>query len=224
MNLKGDFQKKLAIVIVFIVFACLNFFLGFYLKGQIDHKISRFNFTKEVSLKTQNTNSLTKVHSEVSPDGLKEIILYEKSFTGNTQEEYHNYLANQHIFAVREFDPWNENEIFLGDEMVGYPHWLGNDFIFFTTRCGTGCRGLELVNIHSKESKGAVITTTPISKDGYETNFRDWFGHEYQFSGSDKNLRSVYLNGKVYLIFEMWNNNQSIGEKKFLFTGNLLEE
>lgn len=45
-----------------------------------------------------------------------------------------------------------------------------------------------------------------LSLENDMTVFLDWFGHEYKFPWWDKNLRSVYLDGKAYLIFEMWNN------------------
>lgn len=214
MNLRDNLRKNPAVIVVVILFACLSFFLGLYLRDKLNNRVLGIN----------STEGLTEIHSEVSPNGLKEIILYKRPFTGDNQEEYRDYLAHQHIFTVREFDPWNENDVFFGDEKVGYPYWLDNDFIFFTIGCGTGCRGLKLINTGSGKSRSAVITTIPISKDGYETHFRDWFGQEYKFHGWDKNLRSVYLNGDTYLIFEMWNDNQSIGEKKFLFIGNSLKE
>lgn len=61
-------------------------------------------------------------------------------------------------------------------------------------------------------------------KDSFMTHLKDWFGQEFEFEGYNENIRSVYIDGKTYLIFEMWNNKQPIGEKKFLFTGNSLKE
>lgn len=169
-------------------------------------------------------SELNEVHSETSPDGLREIILYKKVFTGDREYEYRSYLNNQYLFAVKEFKNGIEREIYIGDDHVDYPHWLGNDFIFFTGGVCTGCRGFYLVNINSKQSYNGVITTTPITKDSFTTHLKDWFDEEFEFPGFDENIRSVYLNGKTYLIFEMWNNNQYIGEKRFLFTGNSLIE
>lgn len=215
----------------------INLFLVFTVGVGFTFALQRIDFNKflpwslqpvveesEEFEESQQQGEFTIKYLEISPNGQNAIILYKRPFIGRSDLNYKNYLSNQYFFVVRESESWQERYIYVGDDGVGYPHWLGNDFIFFTTRCGTGCRGLELVNVYSKESKGAVITTTPISKDGYETNFRDWFGHEYKFPGSDKNLRSVYLNGRTYLIFEMWNNNQALGEKRFLFTENSLEE
>ncbi|MDO8637961.1 MAG: hypothetical protein Q7R43_00155 [Candidatus Daviesbacteria bacterium] len=211
------------------------FFLAFTVGVGFAFSLQRINFNKflpwslqpvveEIEESQQQKEEFTVKFMETSPNGQNDIVLYERPFIGRSDLDYKNYLANQYFFVVRESGSQQEHYIYVGNYKVGYPHWLGNDFIFFTTGCGTGCRGLEFVNINSRESKGAVITTTPISKDGYETNFRDWFSHEYNFSGYDKNLRSVYLGDKAYLIFEMWNNNQSIGEKRFIFTGNSLEE
>lgn len=185
------------------------------------------NVAKTLNKKSDTENlkpQLREVHSETSPDGLREIILYERPFIGESEREYSNYLNNRYLFVVREFEHWTEREIYIGDYKVGNPHWLGNNFIFFTGGCGTGCRGFYLVDTRSKESFQGVITTTPVSKDGFITYLHDWFDHKFEFVGADKNIRSVYLDSKVYLIFEMWNNDQAIGEKKFLFTGDSLKE
>lgn len=215
MNWKNNFKKKLIFISCFFLIVLLSFLLIEY---RIDYKINN----KILGITAED--KLTEIYSETSPDGINQIILYKRPFTGRSDHEYKNYLNNQHLFVVREFEPWVEHDLFVGDNRVGYPHWLGNDFIFFTAGCGTGCRGLYLVDTRSKESYLGTITTTPVSKDGFETYFHDWFDHEFEFVGFDKNIRSVYLNDKVYLIFEMWNNNQAIGEKKFLFTGDSLKE
>lgn len=191
-------------------------------------EISSQRSTRILNEKNDSGNvriELSEVHSETSPDGLREIILYKRPFIGESDREYSNYLNNQYLFVVREFDHWIEREVYIGDYKVGTPHWLGNDFIFFTGGCGTGCRGFYLVNINSRQSYNGVITTTPVSRDGFITHLRDWFDHQFEFTGYDENIRSVYLNGKIYLIFEMWNNKKYIGEKRFLFTGqNLIEQ
>ncbi len=185
------------------------------------------NVTKTLNKKSDTKNlkpQLREVHSETSPDGLREIILYERPFTGDREYEYRSYLNNQYLFAVKEFENGVEREIYIGDYKVGNPHWLGNDFIFFTGGCGTGCKGFYLVDTRSKESFQGVITTTPVSKDGFITYLHDWFDEKFEFVGVNKNIRSVYLDGEAYLIFEMWNNNQYVGEKRFLFTENSLKE
>lgn len=176
-------------------------------------------------LKLQNkTKELKLVDSETSPDGTKKILLYETPFNGSNQLDYQNYLSNKYIFAVKELNSGRERYVFVNDYKTGNPHWLGNEHIFFTGGCGTGCRGLYLVNINSKESHPGVLTVTPITKNSFETNFRDWFGQEFKFPGGPKQIKSVLVENKTYLVFQMENNGQSIGEKKFLFSKNRLEE
>lgn len=164
------------------------------------------------------------VYSETSPDGIKEVLLYETPFNGENQLEYYNYLSNQYFFAIKELDSGRERYIFVNDYKTGNPHWLSNEHIFFTSGCGTGCQGLYLVNTNSKESRSAVLTVTSLAKDSFETHFRDWFDREFKFPGWPKHIRSILLEDKVYLIFQMWNNGQSAGEKRFLFSKNELKE
>lgn len=223
MNWKSSFKRKFLFILGFclLVFLCCFLFLSI-LENKIESRITELI----KSTTTENLRSIEprRKYSETSPNGLREIILYERVFTGDGEYEYRSYLNNQYLFVVKEFRNGAEHEIYIGDDKVGYPHWLGNDFIFFTGGCGTGCRGFYLVDTRSKESFQGVITTTPVSENGFATHLHDWFDHEFKFVGFDKNIRSVYLDNKTYLIFEMWNNNQYIGEKKFLFTGDSLKE
>lgn len=225
-SISAHFTRTIKIGVGVIVFSLILVFVILALPDEIVSALGNIQMSLEnkqndvENLKPQ----LHEVHSETSPDGLREIILYERPFTGESDREYGNYLNNQYLFVVREFERWIEREVYIGDYKVGNPHWLSNDFVFFTGGCGTGCRGLHLVDIKSKESYKGVITTTPVSKDSYMTHLHDWFDHEFEFIGFDKNIRSVYLDGKTYLIFEMWNKDQAIGEKIFIFTGNSLKE
>ncbi len=167
---------------------------------------------------------LKLVYSETSPDRTKKVLLYETPFNGSSQLDYQNYLSNKYFFAVRELNSRRERYVFVNDYKTGNPHWLGNEHIFFTGGCGTGCRGLHLVNINSKEFHPGVLTVTSITKDSFETNFRDWFGQEFNFPGGPKDIKSVAVEDKTYLVFQMENNGQSAGEKRFLFRENGLKE
>lgn len=212
------------IILVSLVFIVILFLLGGLQDIELNN-LTKLVFTKkDAAPETENETKLTKKFIEISPDGTRQIILYEKPFAGSGELDYRNYLSNQYLFTVKELDNGREHDVFAGDYKVGYPHWLDNNFIFFTAGCGTGCRGIYLVDTRSKESYQGTITTTPISQDGFKTHFHDWFDQEFKFVGWGKNIRSVYLNGKAYLIFEMWNNKQYIGEKRFLFTGDSLKE
>lgn len=166
-----------------------------------------------------------RIHTEVSPDGTRNVVLYEMPFTGEGDLDYRNYLSGQHLYSVEDLSLTSNWEfyVFVGDYKSGYPQWLNNDYVFFTDGCGSGCRALYLVNTLNKEVRSAVIETDVLSKEKFETRFHDWFDHDYRFSGWSKNIRSVFIDDKAYLIFQMWDNNQPLDEKRFLFTGNSLE-
>lgn len=216
MNWKSKPRERLVFILCLVLVVFVSFFL---IWPKIQNKDN-----KDASFHTQKATGLARRFIETSPDGSKQVVLYEKPFTGESQLDYYNYLSNKHFIVVEEFANGREHYVFIGDDKVDYPYWLDNNFIFFTDGCGTGCRGLYLIDTRSKESRLGTITTMPISEDGFKTHFRDWFDHEFEFIGWDKNIRSVYLDAKAYLIFEMWNNNQPIGEKRFLFTGEALIE
>lgn len=212
-----------------IIFSSLVLIVVLFLLGKLQDinfgiKTRQTLVSQEISPETKKKTDLIRRFVEISPDGTKQIILYERPFTESGQLDYNNYLSNKYFFVVEEFDNGHENYVFVGDDKVDYPHWLGNNFVFFTGGCGTGCRSLYLVDTRSKESYQGVITTTPVSKDGFITYLHDWFDEKFEFVGANKNIRSVYFDDKTYLIFEMWNNNQYVGEKRFLFTGQALVE
>lgn len=165
------------------------------------------------------------VHQEVSPDGERRIVMYEVPFTGEGDLDYRNYLNNQYFYSVEDisFTSGRETYVFVNDYKGGYPHWLDNEYIFFTSGCGTGCRGMYLVNTRTRESRQAVVFTNPLGAESFETQFHDWFGQDFKFSGWSKNIRASFLEGKAYLVFQMWNNDRPMGEKRFLFTGESLE-
>ena len=236
---RDNIRKKLVFSFSLVIIACLSVVLmsefvnrfaenvvNESVSDEIDYRVEEIieDKVRKVWGANSGEDELIGQYSEISPDGEKQVILYKKPFVGDGQLDYRNYLSNQHVFAIKYFENGAEYHVFNGDDGVGYPHWIGNDFIFFTTRCGTGCRGLRLVDIRSQESYSGTITTTPISKDGFKTGFQGWFDKDFEFVGFDENIRSVYLDGKAYLIFEMWNDNKYLGEKKFLFTGSSLEE
>lgn len=178
-----------------------------------------------VNLKFQNkAKELKLVYSETSPDGTKKVLLYETLFNGSNQLDYQNYLSNKYIFAARELNSGRERDVFVNDYKTGNPHWLGNEHVFFTGGCGTSCQGLYLVNVNSRESHHGLLTVTPTTKNSFETDFRDWFGQEFKFPGWPKDIKSTPAEDKTYLVFQMENNGQSAGEKKFLFSGNGLRE
>ena len=166
------------------------------------------------------------VYQEQSPDGEHNIVLYEMPFLGEGDLDYKNHLNNQYFYSVEDdsFTSGSETYVFVNDYKAGYPHWLDNEHIFFTSGCGTGCQGLYLVNTRTKESRQASVFTTPLGADNYETQFHDWFNQDFKFPGWSKNIRAAFFEGKSYLIFQVWNDNKPRGEERFLFTGKSLKK
>lgn len=173
----------------------------------------------------ENEAGRKRIYLERSPNGEQDIILYEMPFVGEGELDYRNYLHNQYFYAVRDisFTSGRETYVFVNDYKTGYPHWLDNEYIFFTSGCGTGCQGMYLVNVNTRETRQALLESISLGAESYETHFRDWFGQSFKFPGWSKNVRSASVEGKTYLIFQMWNNSRPLGEKRLLFTGKSLE-
>ncbi len=156
------------------------------------------------------------VYEEKSPDGKNTLTLYEVVDI----PEIDNFIA------IKERTSKIEKYIFVSDFRDGFPKWLGNEHIFFTSYCGSSCQGIYLVNVFSKETRQGVLSYM-INEDNKPvyTHFRDWFGHEFRFDGWVAEISSDTIRDETYLIFYMIDDNgKSIGQKKFLYTGNELKE
>ena len=118
-----------------------------------------------------------------------------------------------------------EDYIFTGSR-IGEPKWLGNEHVFFTSYCGSSCQGIYLVDVFNKETEQGVLSyMTSGDDEPVYTYFQDWFGHEFKLNGWVEEIRSETVDNKTYLIFNMRDDEQkSIGQKKFLFTGKALKE
>lgn len=165
-------------------------------------------------------------YEELSPDQSRKAVLYKMLFDSNLYNGYYNdYFYNKMIVAAVDIEGQREYYVFTGEERTGNPHWLGNNYVFFTTYCGTACKGLYLIDIRNKET---LLTTLSYifsyEKGAYDTHLRDWFGQEFVFEGIVEEIRSETVGDNVYLIFKMKNNQgHYLYEKQFLFTGNSLE-
>lgn len=173
---------------------------------------------------SENDNDLENVYSEVSPTGTEEIIQYKRIFHGKYDLAYRNYLANQYILAVKNLDSQREFFLSINDYKSGRPHWLDNDYVFFSGGCGSSCSSLHLINTKTKQIHQAVFSTLVLPHNTYQTTLIDWFGKRHTFPGYVKHKRSAFVDGKAYLLFEVWDDNTFMKEKKFLFTGTSLEE
>ena len=160
------------------------------------------------------------VHQELSPNGGNLILMYEMPDHPGLSSDYYNYLSGQYFITVKETDSGRERFVFVGDYKSGYPHWLGNDFIYFTAGCGTACKGLYLVDTRDKETWLAVWGyLLSEEEDIWETHFTDWFDQKFSFDGLVDELKSETFGDEVYLIFKMKDDQGNfLYDKRFLFT------
>lgn len=165
-------------------------------------------------------------YEELSPDGAQKVIKYKMVFDEQLYDDYYNeFFINQKIIAVEDIKTSKEYYVFTGEERTGDPHWLGDDYIFFTTNCGTSCQGLYLVDVRNKESELAVISYV-FNGDGlWMTHFKDWFGEKFIFKGLVDKITSLTVGDESYLILKMKDINKNpLGEERLLFTGDSLKD
>ena len=215
MNLKDKFNIKLILALLGIVVIIVSIFF---------HPLQNQESKKPTD---EELKTFKKVdYEELSPDGLNKIISYKTLFDPSFYGDYYKeYFDNNIIISARDMEDGRENYIFIGGRL-GEPKWLGNVYVFFTSYCGSSCQGIYLVNVFNKETEHGVLSymTQGDNKPVY-THFKDWFGHEFKFNGWVDGVRSETVDEKTYLIFDMGNGDkESIGQKRFLFTGNALEE
>ncbi|MDP4011241.1 MAG: hypothetical protein Q8P72_03365 [Candidatus Roizmanbacteria bacterium] len=167
-------------------------------------------------------------HQEISPDGQKKIVRYELGYIPQLfASNYVTYLDNKIIIAVTNNvgDSEREYYTFIGEARTGYPHWLGNNYVFFTSYCGTSCQGLMLLDVRSGQRWSAILTFLSNENGSRRTHFRDWFDKSFEFPGFAKKIHGEMKNNKPYLVFDIENEKAvEIGQKRLLFTGNVLEE
>ncbi|PIZ66491.1 hypothetical protein COU87_01845 [Candidatus Roizmanbacteria bacterium CG10_big_fil_rev_8_21_14_0_10_39_12] len=114
---------------------------------------------------------------------------------------------------------------FASWDIRGALYWLDDAHVFFKRHCGTSCHGLTLLNIKSKSTTHAVLSFPPLPDMPEKTHFKDWFGNEYEMEGLVDDVRSVTENGLHYMVFMLKNyEGNSVGQKRFLFTGDALED
>lgn len=165
-------------------------------------------------------------YEEFSPDRSKKIILYKMVFNRDLYSGYYNdYFYNSVVVAAVDIEDRREYYVFTGEERTGNPHWLGNNHVFFTTHCGTACKGVYLVDTGDRETRLAVWGYTFSKEKGsWETHFTDWFDQKFSFDGLVDELKSEVAGNEVYLIFKMRDDQgKPLYDKQFLFTESGLE-
>jgi hypothetical protein len=156
---------------------------------------------------------------ELSPNGKQTAFFYE------SDNKSRDVLTLMVIELENNVSEEKYQTSFASWDVTNNLHWLGEDYIFFLRHCGTGCKGVTLLNLKSKETINAVLTYPSFSNQPVETHFKDWFGQEYLLQGIVNKISSKTINNKTYLIFDMTNDNGDyVGQNKLLFSGNSLTE
>ena len=183
--------------------------------------ITRKPDDKKIDLEMKHGQSF----EELSPVKTETVLAYDQEYDTSFFDEYSAIAADNVVMIVRSENDRKKKIVYTGDEWhwEGDPHWLGNEHIFFTGHCGTSCQGLYLVNVNNKKTLLGVITYM-FTEDGNQyTVFKDWFGAVFELPGFVKTMRAEMESNKPFLIFESeGENNEPLGEKRFLFTGNSL--
>lgn len=156
----------------------------------------------------------------------KELLYLERSPLG-TRNIMTYRINNKPLFqdnimvVIQDVNGQKEEPLFIGEERMGKPKWLGDDRVFFTSYCGTACKGVYLINVLNKEAKLATLSFTFSGTNHWQTHFTDWFGNKFQFSGLLGEIDAEYSNDNVYLMF---GDKDRVDKKRFLFTGQALIE
>lgn len=161
---------------------------------------------------------------ELSPDGLKKVAAYNQEFDPIFFENYSSIATDTTVMIAGSKDDFLDRKIvYTGDKWEGEPHWLGNDHLFFSARCGTSCSGLYLVDVRTRKTLLGTVSSMFRENGDWYTTFQDWFGKKIEFPGFVKSMHAEETEDKTYLVLETEDEDeQPLDEKRFLFTGNAL--
>lgn len=233
MNLKDKFTRAEFLILVNLLLLVGIFLLTFHHFEKHTNYLEKRNrdvlgvIDKIDSIDKGPKSFKTLEYKELSPNKSHEVLVYRMRFDPLLYDDYYKeYFPNQKIIVVRNLDSQREDVVFTGEERTNDPHWLGNKHMFFTSYCGTGCKGIYLVHALSKETRqGVWAYMYDEQKNAWETHFNDWFGQKFILDGMTSKVKSEVVNGQTYLIFEMsGGNSEFLGEKRFIFTGEKLIE
>lgn len=225
--MNSKFSKKAKLIGFIIPLVFFSLILGWISRSVYYDITWEEVFGDKVQILNEIKEARDVEYQERSPDGKNIVTLYKLPYNPSIHTDYYqDYFQNQKIIAVRDLDNQKESIVFTGEERINDPHWLGNKHIFFTTYCGTACKGVYLVDTNNKESNLAVWGYIfSEEKSNWETHFKDWFRQEFVFDGLVDKIESEITNNNIYLIFKMEDDqSNSVGEKRFLFTGKKLVE
>lgn len=119
----------------------------------------------------------------------------------------HNRKARE-IFST-EFPSW---------DITSDIQWLGENYLLFLRHCGTGCQGLSLLDIHTGEVKNATLSYQSFSDQPLFTHFEDWFGSQFRWEGSLKQIKTGSKGSNNYLVFVLQDESgENVREEKVPF-------
>ena len=222
MNWKDNLilQRSLFVLIgmfsIFLLLASVLMGFAVYDEYKKQHENAQEKQEKEQELQ-ESLISKELLYLERSPLGDKNVVSYQI----NNKPLFEDYI----MIVIQDVNDQREEPLFIGKERTGRPKWLDDDHIFFTTYCGTACKGVYLVNVLNKEAKLATLSFTFSDTNNWETHFSDWFGNKFQFPGLLGEIGTEFSNDNFYLVFESKDQaDNDFGKKRFLFTGNSLKE
>lgn len=229
MNLNPKVGSGQLVFLLLIIVGCIIFgwFTRDIYNGFIESKTLKEDTKEELEEDGSQRVVLQKEikHEEVSPNGKNIIIKYNLAYDPIFYRDYYDdYFNNKSIISVKALETNKEHYLYTGDDRIGSPHWLGNDYVFFTSYCGTSCQGLYLVDTRDREVSQAVLSyLVPTQGDVWTTHFRDWFGQEFAFEGLVDEIEGKVDSNRTYLVFKMIDiNRKPVGEKYLLFATNKL--
>lgn len=171
-------------------------------------------------------NSRRELFNTFSPEGDKRIIKYEMYYQDNLFPYDYGYLNGKNFLAVQKTDIGQKSEqyLYVGQENIRDPRWLGNNHVFFTADCGTNCETIYLLDVNTKELLvGTISSVVDTSYKQWKTVFKDWYGGEHIFKGNVNVIRSEDIDGEVHLIFEFGDGwGGEVKEVRLLFTEDSL--
>lgn len=223
------FKKINIAVIIVCILSLVSLMIFFLYVGWWDmRKTEEIDTDAIISVSSHPELERISTHEEMSPDRQKNIVRYElNEFLQLFGNSYTTYIDNKIIIAVINNLGNVEREyyLFIGEERTGDPHWLGNNYVFFTSYCGTACRGLMLLDVRSGQRWTGVLSYLNVEHGNRKTLFHDWFDKDFEFPGFIKKIHGKFEENIPYLVFDLENEKGvEIGQKRFLFTGYALEE
>jgi hypothetical protein len=146
-----------------------------------------------------------------SPSGRQTVLVYR--FDSVTGEGLAISLLGfdrkiSEIFST-EFPSW---------DITSDIQWLGENYLFFSRHCGTACQGLSLLDVSTGKIKNATLSYQSFPDQPLFTHFEDWFGNQFHWEGSLKQIETTSKGANNYLVFVIQDgSSENLREEKVMF-------